>query len=871
MWIALAFAGALSLCRAGESLAGTTGKLSGLVTDFAGRPLVGATAFVKGSSPAITDATGSFDIIGIPAGTHDCQVQRNGYTTVLVKHIQISSDETTQLFVEMPSPDVIANRVEVVATRPIVDVNLTSSKAIITSEEIEEMPVQELQDIVALQAGVVEGHFRGGRLGEVQFQVDGVSVNNVFDNKIALRLDRSLLQEVQVLSGTFDAEYGQAMSGVVNTVLKTGTDTFWWDAEAFSGGYYFPGAEDRRPTNNDFRPAAVQNYAATITGPTRIPKTYFLLNVRHYEFDNHVSAHRIFNPTDEHDLEIKIFNPTGDGGRVPLGYTREWSGAAKITNKSIRGVQLNYQVIANHVEGQRNTWAYRYNPDGLATQKTVSIAHGLDVTHAFGASTFYRLSLRHNYHDYQDLVYDDVMDPRYLTSGPPVTDDAYETGAIISGVDFGRFKQKTNTYIGKLSMTSQLNRNNLVKAGVEVQYPRVVFGEPGRLEFITDGGQEILSAETLALPEYRPVIGSAFLQDQIEWENVTFRPGLRFDYFDARGTIPSDLSNPANSIDGAPESVDLKTSRKTYLSPRVGVAYPINERAGIHFSYGHFIQFPPIGTVFSNADYSIVRDIQAGVEDRLGVGVLGNPDIEPEKTVQYEFGYKQTLTDHLGMDITLFYKDVRDLLGVEFVTTYNVAEYARLTNIDFGSVVGFTLAFDQRRIGILRSELDYTWQLARGNSSDPRETADREAAGEDPRPRQIPFNWDQRHTLNAVISLARPDDFTVSTIVRVASGTPFTPVIESGFGFGLETNSGRKPASVLVDLRAEKTVTRSARVFLRVFNVFDTRFFNGGVFPSTGSPYYSRFPTADEVALGDPTRFQDARRVELGLKIGGGS
>ncbi|NNE10541.1 MAG: hypothetical protein HKN20_18415, partial [Gemmatimonadetes bacterium] len=95
----------------GTPEAGTTGKLSGIVTDFAGNPLIGATAFIKGSPPAITDQTGTFNIIGVPAGIHDCQVQRNGYTTVLITQIQISSDETTQLFVELPSPDVTTNRV----------------------------------------------------------------------------------------------------------------------------------------------------------------------------------------------------------------------------------------------------------------------------------------------------------------------------------------------------------------------------------------------------------------------------------------------------------------------------------------------------------------------------------------------------------------------------------------------------------------------------------------------------------------------------------------------------------------------------------------------------------------------------------------
>ena len=101
----------------------------------------------------------------------------------------------------------------------------------------------------------------------------------------------------------------------------------------------------------------------------------------------------------------------------------------------------------------------------------------------------------------------------------------------------------------------------------------------------------------------------------------------------------------------------------------------------------------------------------------------------------------------------MFYKDIRDLLGVEFISTYNGAEYARLTNVDFGNVIGFTLALDHRRIGPLSLALDYTWQQALGNSSDPSETATRAAAGEDPRPRLVPFNWDQRHTFNLTAGL----------------------------------------------------------------------------------------------------------------------
>jgi hypothetical protein len=203
-----------------------------------------------------------------------------------------------------------------------------------------------------------------------------------------------------------------------------------------------------------------------------------------------------------------------------------------------------------------------------------------------------------------------------------------------------------------------------------------------------------------------------------------------------------------------------------------------------------------------------------------------------------------------------------------------VAEYARLANADHGTVVGFTLALDQRRIGLFTSSLDYTWQQARGNTSDPRETATREQAGLDSRPRQVPLNWDQRHTLNLTLNLSRPDDFSVTTILRAASGQPYTPVREGLFSFSLENNSGRKPASTVIDVRAEKQLSvprYRVSAFARVFNLLDTRFFNGFVFQSTGDPYYSRFPTTDVVTLSDPTRFYAPRRIEVGLTVGAGS
>ncbi len=107
----------------------------------------------------------------------------------------------------------------------------------------------------------------------------------------------------------------------------------------------------------------------------------------------------------------------------------------------------------------------------------------------------------------------------------------------------------------------------------------------------------------------------------------------------------------------------------------------------------------------------------------------------------------------------------------------------------------------------------------------------------------------------------------------MVSGQRYTPQTEQAFGFGSSTNSGRKPASFLVDLRAEKMLGAKARggIFVRAFNLFDQRYFNGPVYTTTGSPYYARFPSpAELVSLADPTQLFRPRRLEFGIRWGFG-
>lgn len=887
-WGAACAAAALALASvAGVVLAGTTGKLTGRVLNQKKEPLTGVNVIVVGMPlGGVTDEEGRFTIINIPAGRISVKAALIGHTPVSLQNLEINADMTTRADIELRESAVELEEIVVSARRPIIETNRTSNIATVSREKLATLPVQELQDVVNLQAGVVDGHFRGGRIGEVQYQVDGVSVNNSYDNKSSLKLDRSLLEEVQVVSGTFDAEYGQAMSGVVNAVLKRGGERFHWDAEFYTGGPIYGADAGRLIDDTYVRMLSQTSLQASVSGPIFLPSTRGLLSIRHALSDDWIRGEERFSPADRPDTvkstvtgqdSLVRLDPTGSGEPIALGYTNEWSGVLKLSNRSLRNISLDWQGIVNVTESRRSTWSYRLVPEGLKKQRTVSVVQGADWTHGLSPTRFYTLSARQNYTDFEDFAYADLWDPRYDAGGPPISYNAdYEYGAFVQGVDLDRFVQNTNGLVLKGSFVDQVTRQRQSKLGFEFQAPHIRFGAPGYLQLYADsstGGAQVLQRRTEYTPEfpgvveYRPFIGAAFVQQELEWNDLTLRAGLRFEYFDARSTVPSDPANPANSIEGVPQSVPVATTKKTSLAPRIGVSYPISPDASLFFAYGHFYQFPGMGDIFRNSDYNQLSDLQAS---STAIPVMGNADIRPERTVQYQFGYKHAISEFLGLDVTTFYKDVRDLLGTKIVETYNGAQYAQLSNVDFGSVTGITVTLTQRTRGALSTTLDYTWQAAQGNSSDPNETANRAAAGEDARPRSIPFNWDQRHTFNLTAVVAQPNRYTLSGIVRLVSGQPYTPTLTTGFSGGLETNSGRKPNSLLVDLRGEKPLhvgKSRARAFFRVFNVFDTRFFNGFVFPSSGDPYYSRFPVKDEATLNDPTRFYGPRRVEVGLTL----
>ena len=144
-----------------------------------------------------------------------------------MKDVRIQVDLTTTINAELSESVIGMNEVVVQAERPMIQTDVTYSQANISSEEVEMLPVEEFEDVIALQAGVVssngEIHVRGGRGGEIAYMVDGITVTDPFNSGISVEIENNAIQELQFISGTFNAEYGQAMSGIVNIVTKDGS------------------------------------------------------------------------------------------------------------------------------------------------------------------------------------------------------------------------------------------------------------------------------------------------------------------------------------------------------------------------------------------------------------------------------------------------------------------------------------------------------------------------------------------------------------------------------------------------------------------------------------------------------------------------
>ena len=214
--------------------AGTTGKISGVVIDSeTNEPLPGCNIILEGTDlGAASNIDGEFFILNIPPGTYTVRATMIGYKPYSISNVRILIDLTTTLEFLMETQILnMEEEVVVIAERPLIQKDVTSKLAIVSSDDILNMPVNNVQDILTTKAGFTtdangELHVRGGRTGEIGYMIDGVKVDDPLNGNFSNILNKDAINEMEVISGTFNAEYGDAMSSIVNLVTKDGGESF---------------------------------------------------------------------------------------------------------------------------------------------------------------------------------------------------------------------------------------------------------------------------------------------------------------------------------------------------------------------------------------------------------------------------------------------------------------------------------------------------------------------------------------------------------------------------------------------------------------------------------------------------------------------
>lgn len=871
--------------------AGTTGKLTGKVIDKKSKePLISVNILIDGTTlGAATDINGNYVILNIPPGKYKLKVQYIGYQPVIMENVPISIDLTTTRDFELTETPIELEAVVVEGRVEALKKDITSSQATISSDKINSLPVAELSQVLELQTGVTKDaagglHIRGGRTTEIAYWVNGVSITDPYDNSQGIRIDNSSVQELQVISGTFNAEYGNAMSGIVNTVTKEGGRKYFGSLNIYNSDHlsnftsYFPHV-DR------YNPFAGYNFQGSLSGPFPLTsdKLSFFVNARYNYDDGFLYGERRYKTTGE----------KSDGKIVPMNWRKTYIGQANVGLQALSNLKLNGELLYSKEDFQDYNHSFRWSPDGNVFKYSNSYNSTFTINHMLSSSTFYTVKASYFFRDFNEYLYKDWDDSKYLH---PDSLNTISYAFRTKGTDLHRFFRETNSFLAKADLTSQIAKNHLIKFGLETKFHTLKFD---------DYTLEPLRINNIPVEPFRPSIPdenspnrtkynneplefSAYIQDKIEYESVIINLGLRLDYFDAKGKVLVDPADPNINIPLRPgldtlslkdrEPYFYKNSKPKYqISPRFGIAYPISVSGVVHFSYGHFLQIPSFQYLYNRGEYKVP-------ETGSKYGVYGNPNLEPQKTVMYEIGFRQEFLDEFLLDVTGFYRDIRNWITAgPFIATRNLVTYSFYINKDYSNVKGITLSFSKRMSNYYSLDLNYTYQIAEGSNSSPEDEYFAQLGEGEPTLFLIPMDWDQRHTLNFNIFVGT-GDMGASLLTRYGTGLPYTPSItqytaDRGITSGLQRNSRLRPPQFNMDLKLHKSFSMWAlntTAYIRIFNLLDDRTVIN-VFGDTGKPDYTteaknigpdpKRPNTVVEYLRYPWHYAEPRNIQMGLEI----
>ncbi len=766
---------------ASPSAAQTTGSILGKMIDEETKgPLPFGNVSIVGTTLGVmTREDGTFLLPNIPAGVHQVMGSYLGYEDRVIKEFRIQAGVAADLILPM-TPTIAAETevIEVTGEKALVEVDLTATTRTITSEEIKSAPVTTVKDVLVQQAGVTieddEIHIRGGRSDETQYRIDGVVVKDLISGRSGGgEVAASSVSEINVITGGYNAEYGDALSGVIDIKTREGGDslrTFTeWKSDHFPvvGGIY----KHFRRDEVNFRsegPEPITHLLLPLLGwepPGRI--TYFL-SLNAVFADGYLPGSGSGNPgpalVDGGDLARTLRSSYEDnllGGKFRYlsdnwspRLSNDWRLFSKLTWRLGNRDKLNFTLSKNLTidhgfndppivrrdvtEDTNYPWAYSQRLDHYYTYTKDNSLFSIAWNRLWSRTTTTNARFSRTFSSYHQDVFGrlwfgdegyeegddfalpncgDSLDvdgdgsPDSLVSGPCDRPYFVDTGDAPRWHD--RFIESYSTYV---EMTRKLGKRNTLTTGWENSLHNVQYVDI-RFPWVEDpnnlGGSHDLY-------HVYPTTGAIFVQDGFEFEGFIGNVGLRYDYW-----FPGEQADEAvkdRSRANYNRAIELEYEKDTRslfgrrykgsLLPRLAVSHPITDHTHLFLNYGHFSQRPSYFYVYSKIASVSSEDFP----------LVGNLNLNPERAVQYEMGLRHEFSRTLSGDITFFYKDIYDYPTSIRFSKPGQGDFFIYINNDFARSRGFELQLKKRRNPFLSGSVAYSFSVATGKASDPNQT-----------------------------------------------------------------------------------------------------------------------------------------------------
>jgi outer membrane receptor protein involved in Fe transport len=900
---------------------GATGRLAGRITETStGEPIPGAVVTI----PVLrlggqTDESGRYTINGIAPGTYQVRISHVGHQGATREGIVISAGATATLNASLKSEALKTKTVEVSGKRPLVEVKVPTSQHTLLAEDIENVAVQNVQDLIQRQAGVVQQddgiHIRGGRSDEVVYYIEGVREKDALTGRqIQSAISPRAVQELNVISGGFEAEFNDALSGVVQVKMKEGSAQRYTSFASYASDHGF-GSASQNTDIVDLQLGGPEPITAKLLPALGIhlpgEKTFYIDTGAELS-DTYLPSIKDISPnlSLRSGYEDRIFGHTFRYGRF---FTpREdnvWRFAANASWTPHPGRKfkmfLSKRIQINQGFGDATVgdltrlstnypWRYKNALDRYTTQLSDQNTTSLTWTESFGKTGFHELRVARTFVGSQR----DVQGKLWYRYEQGFADEAarvlyfYGSGDSTSeGPDWRNNYLLTTLLDYKVTRTWQPHHK--VDAGMNVNFQDAQWARINcTCDTITNP-----YGESYDLFHVYPTTGNLYLQDHVDYQGFSGHVGMGYMFWFPGALADRVLADSTRTdiIPAIREAYYATTNSvfghrmKSRWTPRFAISYPLTDHTKFYFNYGRYAQWPTYYYVYTRINPSRATQFPQ----------KGDPALNPEVSVNYEVGTDHQFSSTMAFKIAVYNKDIYDQLTSRKITgPPGSPSYVQFFNQDYARGRGVELELRKRRTSYWSGALSYTYSQATGKGSDPNEILYARQSGdtlgfEEGQPREVDLWWNRPHKLTVnldfrvnreddplkILGVTLPKEWGVNLFGTITSGIAYTPLLCTDTRNCKESSSKfskNGPLENRWDLRADKNLGRTLRFTLEIYNLFDAKT-PTRIDPVTGEGYvlgrgstfiYPNSPTSVETigSFTDPSNYKAPRSGRVGLE-----